>query len=148
MKPTRDYPTLLPRGLRIAEAAAYIGVTPWFVESKIRSGELPALKLCRHYTLLREDLDAFLDKQKEIRDRTSKRLLGRDSRKSSPAPSLIYLPRLLNLKEVAHVLNVSVRTVHTIIKTRQLTYSHVRGQLRFDPIHIDQYLRNRTIAAE
>jgi excisionase family DNA binding protein len=49
------------RGYRIAEAAAYMGVSPWFVELKIRSGELPALRLCRHYTLLREDLDAFLD---------------------------------------------------------------------------------------
>jgi excisionase family DNA binding protein len=52
------------RGYRIAEAAAYMGVTPWFVEVKIRSGELPALKLCRHYTLLKEDIDRFLDSQK------------------------------------------------------------------------------------
>ena len=49
------------RGYRIAEAATYMGVTPWFVEEKIRSGELPALKLCRHYTVLREDMDNFLD---------------------------------------------------------------------------------------
>jgi excisionase family DNA binding protein len=146
VKLTGDCPTLLPRGLRIAEAAAYIGVTPWFVESKIRSGELPALKLCRHYTLLREDLDAFLDKQKEIRDRTLKRNLG--SRKSVPTPSLINLPRLLTLKEVAHVLNVSVRTVRTIVKAKQLTYSYVRGQLRFDPMHIDHYLQKRTMTAE
>jgi excisionase family DNA binding protein len=59
-----------PRGMRIAEAAAYMGVSPWFVELKIRSGELPALKLCRHYTLLREDLDAFLDAQKRKADET------------------------------------------------------------------------------
>jgi len=50
--------------MRIAEAAAYMGVSPWFVELKIRSGELPALKLCRHYTLLREDLDDYLDAQR------------------------------------------------------------------------------------
>jgi excisionase family DNA binding protein len=55
---------VLPRGMRIAEAAAYMGVSPWFVELKIRSGELPALKLCRHYTLLREDLDEYLDAQR------------------------------------------------------------------------------------
>ena len=53
------------RGYRIAEAAAYMGVSPWFVELKIRSGELPALKLSRHYTILREDMDAFLDKQRK-----------------------------------------------------------------------------------
>jgi excisionase family DNA binding protein len=52
------------RGYRIAEAARYMGVSPWFVELKIRSGELPALKLCRHYTILREDMDAFLNSQK------------------------------------------------------------------------------------
>ena len=38
-----------------------MGVSPWFVELKIRSGELPALRLCRHYTILKEDMDNFLD---------------------------------------------------------------------------------------
>jgi excisionase family DNA binding protein len=52
------------RGYRIAEAAMYMGVSPWFVELKIRSKELPALKLCRHYTILREDMDRFLDSQR------------------------------------------------------------------------------------
>lgn len=54
----RDAPR---RGFRIAEAATYMGVSPWFVEEKIRSGELQALKLCRHYTVLREEMDRFLD---------------------------------------------------------------------------------------
>jgi len=52
------------RGYRIAEAARYMGVTPWFVELKIRSGELPALRLCRHYTVLKEDMDAFLNNER------------------------------------------------------------------------------------
>ena len=52
------------RGYRIVEAAEYMGVTPWFVEVKIRSGELPALKLCRHYTILKQDMDAFLDRHR------------------------------------------------------------------------------------
>jgi excisionase family DNA binding protein len=52
------------RGYRIAEAADYMGVSPWFVELKVRSKELPALKLCRHYTILKEDMDAFLDAQR------------------------------------------------------------------------------------
>jgi excisionase family DNA binding protein len=42
-----------------------MGVTPWYVEVVIRSGELPALKLGRHYTILREDLDDFLDRKRE-----------------------------------------------------------------------------------
>jgi excisionase family DNA binding protein len=52
------------RGYRIAEAAEYMGVSPWFVELKIRSKELPALRMCRHYTILKEDMDAFLDDQR------------------------------------------------------------------------------------
>jgi len=54
-----------PRGFRIAEAAVYMGVSPWFVEQDIRAGRLPALKLCRHYTLFKEDLDAYLDDAKD-----------------------------------------------------------------------------------
>jgi hypothetical protein len=42
-----------------------MGVSPWFVELKIRSGELRALKLCRHYTILKEDMDAFLDAERD-----------------------------------------------------------------------------------
>ncbi len=58
-------PTAERRGFRIEEAANYMGVTPWYVEELIRSKQLPALKLCRHYTLLREDLDAFLDRKRQ-----------------------------------------------------------------------------------
>ena len=62
-------------------------------------------------------------------------------------PSLANLPRLLNIQEVAHILGVSVRTVHTLKKLKQLTYTRVRGQLRFDPAHIQEYLAKRTIKA-
>jgi excisionase family DNA binding protein len=58
-------PAVTPRGFRIGEAAVYMGVSPWFVEQEIRAGRLPALKLCRHYTLLKEDLDAYLDDAKQ-----------------------------------------------------------------------------------
>lgn len=54
-----------PRGMRIKEAAEYMAASCWYVEERIRSKELPALKLGRHYVLLREDLDAFLDKQRK-----------------------------------------------------------------------------------
>jgi excisionase family DNA binding protein len=54
--------TDLPRrGFRIAEA---LGITPWYVEEIIRSKQLPAIKLGRHYTILREDMDAFLDRKR------------------------------------------------------------------------------------
>ena len=55
---------IAPRGLRIAEAARYMGTTPWFVEEAIRKGKLPALRLGRAYVILKEDADGFLDIQK------------------------------------------------------------------------------------
>ncbi len=54
-----------PRGFRIEEAAMYMGLTPFFIEEEIRAGRLPALHLCRHYTILREDMDSYLDAAKE-----------------------------------------------------------------------------------
>jgi len=42
-----------------------MGVTPWFVEVEVRAGRLPALRLCRHYTILKEDMDAFLDARRD-----------------------------------------------------------------------------------
>lgn len=55
---------VLPRGFRIREAALYMGLSPWTVEVLIRSKKLPVLKICRHYTILREDMDAFLERSK------------------------------------------------------------------------------------
>jgi excisionase family DNA binding protein len=55
---------LQPRGFRIKEAAIYMGLSPWAVEILIRSKKLPALKICRHYTVLKEDMDAFLDSER------------------------------------------------------------------------------------
>jgi hypothetical protein len=42
-----------------------MGVSPWFVEQEIRAGRLPTLKLCRHYTVLKKDLDAYLDNARD-----------------------------------------------------------------------------------
>jgi len=61
----RSSSELVRRGYRISEAAEYMGVSPWFIELKIRSKELPALKMCRHYTILIEDMNAFLDAARE-----------------------------------------------------------------------------------
>jgi excisionase family DNA binding protein len=62
---TKPSPILPPRGLRIMDAANYAALSPFYVETLIRSGELPALKLCQHYTILKEDLDDFLDRKRE-----------------------------------------------------------------------------------
>ncbi len=49
-----------PRGFTIPQAAAYSALSPWTIERLIRSGKLPAIKLSRHYVILRETLDEFL----------------------------------------------------------------------------------------
>lgn len=59
MKCTPEF-VVVPRGFRIADAAKYMGVTPWYVEEIIRSRELPAIKMGRAWVVLREDLDALL----------------------------------------------------------------------------------------
>ena len=59
-------PKLAPRALSIPDAAAYIGVTSFFIERMIRCGRLPALRMCRQYTVLVSDLDAFLDSQPKV----------------------------------------------------------------------------------
>jgi excisionase family DNA binding protein len=53
------------RGYRIAEAARYMGTSPWFVEVKVRSGELRAFKLGRPWVILREEMDRFLDAERD-----------------------------------------------------------------------------------
>jgi excisionase family DNA binding protein len=50
------------RGLRIQEAAHYLGCSPWFVEVAVRSKKIPAHKLGRHYVLFRDDLDAYIER--------------------------------------------------------------------------------------
>jgi hypothetical protein len=55
---------VVPRGYRIEDAAIYMCLTPFFIEEEIRAGRLPALHLCRHYTILKEDMDAYLDAAK------------------------------------------------------------------------------------
>ena len=52
------------RGLRIKEAADYIGATPWYLEILIRPNQVPAYELGRHYVLFREGLDTFIEKLK------------------------------------------------------------------------------------
>jgi len=63
LKTSGPSPTFAPRGFRIEQAAIYMGLTPFYVEELIRSGQLPALQECRHYTVLREHMDAYLDEK-------------------------------------------------------------------------------------
>ena len=46
-----------------SDAALYSDFSAWFIQEAMRNDELFGLKPqgCRHYVILREDLDAFLD---------------------------------------------------------------------------------------
>ena len=57
---------LASRGLRIPEAAAYIGSTIWFVRELIWTRKVPAIRLGKRDVLLREDLDRYLDEQRRV----------------------------------------------------------------------------------
>lgn len=70
-KPTAVSPELnsvqsnsFARGLRVREAASYIGCTVSFLRSQIAEREIPALLLGKRHVLLREDLDEYLDTQR------------------------------------------------------------------------------------
>jgi excisionase family DNA binding protein len=62
MQPVSEIPLSARRGLRIKEAADYIGSTVWFVEISIRSKKIPAHKLGRHYVLFKDDLDNYIER--------------------------------------------------------------------------------------
>ena len=62
--PPVNYPTA--RGLRIEVAAAYSGLSPFYIEEQIRAGNLlsiggPGSGVCAAHVVLREHLDKFLD---------------------------------------------------------------------------------------
>jgi excisionase family DNA binding protein len=50
------------RGLRIKEAAGYLGTTAWFIEVAVRTKKIPAHKLGRHYVLFKDDLDNYIER--------------------------------------------------------------------------------------
>ena len=52
------------RGYRIAQAAEYIGCTPWYCEEAIRQHRLKATKMGRAWVVFIEDLNTFIDQEK------------------------------------------------------------------------------------
>lgn len=57
--------SLAPRGLRYAEAAAYLGSTISYVRSLVWTGKLPAIRMGKRDILLREDLDKYLSEARK-----------------------------------------------------------------------------------
>lgn len=65
-------------------------------------------------------------------------------------PTIVVLesPRLyLNIVEAARYLRCSRRTLHTLIKNKQLSFTRVRGALRFRLSALNRYLDERTVEA-
>ena len=56
---------LQPRTLRVAEVAAYLGITISLTRALIKNGALPAIRLGKRDLIMREDADAFLNRQRE-----------------------------------------------------------------------------------
>lgn len=55
---------IIPRLLRIQDAARYLSATTWFVETLIREKKIPSLILGKRRVLDVYDLDAWIEKQK------------------------------------------------------------------------------------
>lgn len=57
-------PALQPRGLDIKAAALYLGCTVWCVRELVWQRKLRAVTLGKKQILDRQDLDAFVERQK------------------------------------------------------------------------------------
>lgn len=57
-------PTLVPRLLRIAEAAHYIGGTVWAVRQLIWNKQIPYVRVGKRIVVDRGDLDKWIDRQR------------------------------------------------------------------------------------
>lgn len=70
------------------------------------------------------------------------------SRKTPAVILVLENPRLLlTIEEAAQYLRVSRRTIHTLIKTKQLSYTRVREGLRFRLSRLNEYLDKREVKA-
>ncbi len=52
------------RYLRIADAAAYLGATPWFIRTLIWRKAIPVIPMGKRHVIDRLDLDIFVQSQK------------------------------------------------------------------------------------
>ena len=111
--------------LTIAEAASHCGLKAATIRGKIRTGELPAIRMNRQYRVDWNDIWRCED---------------------GPLPRGHQVPRyqadLLSKKLVANALNVSVRTVERWI-AEGLPTRNVFGAIRMNPHDVDDWFRAR-----
>jgi excisionase family DNA binding protein len=55
----------MPRLLGVKDAASYLGTTVWFIRTAVWSGDLPSVRLGKRLLIDRQDLDSYVEKQKE-----------------------------------------------------------------------------------
>lgn len=60
-QPLADPPTRISPLLSIDDVATYLGVSPRWVYSQVRSGRLPAMLIARSWRLRREAVEAFAE---------------------------------------------------------------------------------------
>jgi excisionase family DNA binding protein len=54
------------RGLRVADAAKYAGVSHWFIRTAVWQGKLRAYRAGKVIVILRDDLDRWLNSLPEV----------------------------------------------------------------------------------
>lgn len=54
------------RGLRVADAARYAGVSHWFIRTAVWTGKLRAYRAGKVIVILRDDLDRWLNSLPEV----------------------------------------------------------------------------------
>lgn len=70
-------PTVVSRGLRVAAAAQYAGVTHWYIRSAVWMGKLPARRAGKVLIILREDLDTYLNSLPRVEPNAAEWLVKR-----------------------------------------------------------------------
>jgi len=79
------------RMLKVSEAATRLGVSPPTVRELIQCGELPAMRVCTHFSIREDDLRAFIDRGRvnATRGIVSLAHFGRNGRKLTDAEKAI-----------------------------------------------------------
>jgi hypothetical protein len=76
---------VVPRGLRVADAAAYAGTTHWQIRSAIWTGKLKARRAGKVIVILRDDLDKYLNSLPAIEPLQSDWLAKRQAKSGEAA---------------------------------------------------------------
>ena len=76
-QPTQSAPV---RGLRVADAARYAGVSHWFIRTAVWTGKLRAYRAGKVIVILRDDLDRWLNSLPEVQRNDAEWLADRQQK--------------------------------------------------------------------